>query len=52
MNQLQDVTSPFDGCVLAVTTSMAVNAEAGPEGDPWFARTVVVAEAGHGDGHA
>ena len=49
---LHDVKSPLDGCVVAVTTSMAVNAEAGPEGDPWFARTVVVAEAGHGDGHA
>ena len=43
---LQEVTSPFDGVVLAVTTSMAVNAEPGPDGDPWFARTVAVAEAG------
>ena len=46
---LQEVISPFDGWVLAVTTSMAVNAELGPEGDPWFARTVVVAEAGRND---
>ena len=49
---IEDVTAPFDGCVLAVTTSMAVNTESGPEGDPWFARTVVVAEAGQGDGDA
>ncbi len=46
---LQDVKSPLDGCVLAVTTSMAVSVAPGPEGDPWFARTVVVAEVGQDD---
>ena len=45
----QEVTAPFDGVVLGVTTSMAVSAEAGPEGDPWFARTVTVAKAGRDD---
>ncbi len=46
---VQEVTAPFDGVVLAVTTSMAVNAEARPDGDPWYARTVTVAEAGRDD---
>lgn len=46
---LQEVISPLDGNVLAVTTSMAVSAEPGPDGDPWFARTVTVAEAGRDD---
>lgn len=43
---MQEVTAPFDGAVLSVTTSMAVSAEPAPDGDPWFARTVTVAEAG------
>ena len=46
---VQEVTAPFDGAVLSVTTSMAVSAEPAPDGDPWFARTVMVAEAGHDD---
>lgn len=46
---MQEVVSPLDGNVLAVTTSMAVTPEAGPEGDPWFARTVTVAEASRDD---
>lgn len=46
---VQEVSAPFDGAVLAVTTSMAVSADAGSEGDPWFARTVTVAEAGQDD---
>ena len=46
---MHQVTAPFDGVVLAVTTSMAVNAEPRPDGDPWFARTVTVAEAGRDD---
>lgn len=45
---VQEVTAPFDGAVLAVTTSMAVNVEPAPDDDPWFARTVTVAEAGRG----
>ena len=49
---LREVTSPFDGVVVAITTSMAVNAEPGPDGDPWFARTVAVAEAGRDAGNA
>ena len=43
---VQEVTAPFDGAVLSVITSMAVSAEPLPDGDPWFARTVAVAEAG------
>ena len=46
---MHEVTSPFDGCVLAVTTSMAVSVEPRPDGDLWFGRTVTVAEAGHDD---
>ncbi len=46
---LHEVTAPFDGVVLAVTSSMAVDAEGRPDGDPWFARTVTVAEAGRDD---
>jgi len=46
---LEAVTAPFDGVVLAVTTSMAVNTDPRPDGDPWFARTVTVAEAGKDD---
>lgn len=46
---VQEVTAPFDGAVLAVTTSMAVNVAPAPDGDPWFARTVTVAEAGRDD---
>ncbi|MCY3914255.1 MAG: succinylglutamate desuccinylase/aspartoacylase family protein [Chloroflexi bacterium] len=42
---LQEVTAPFDGAVLALTTSMAVNVEPAPDGDRWFGRTVTVAEA-------
>jgi predicted deacylase len=49
---LREVTAPFDGVVLAVTTSMAVDAEARPDGDPWFARTVTLAEAGRDDRNA
>ncbi len=46
---VHEVKSPLDGCVLAVTTSMAVSVAPGPDGDPWFARTVVVAEVGQDD---
>ena len=49
---LHEVTAPFDGVVLAVTTSMAVSAAGSPDDDPWFARTVTVAEAGRDDRNA
>ena len=42
---VQEVVSPLDGSVLAVTTSMAVTGDRGADGDPWFGRTVTVAEA-------
>lgn len=42
-NPLEEVVAPFDGYVMTVTTSMAVQAAPLPDGDPWFAQTALIA---------
>ncbi len=43
-NSLEDVPTPFDGDVLAMTTAMAVSAARLANSDSWPDRTVTVAE--------
>jgi predicted deacylase len=44
-NPIEDVAAPFDGVVLAITTSMAVSAPPLVNGDSWPGRTVTLAES-------
>lgn len=42
---LEEVRAPFDGCVIKLTTSMAVDATPRPDSDTWFARTLTMVSA-------
>jgi predicted deacylase len=42
-SELESVVAPFDGWVLTLLTTLAVDATPRPDGDTWYAQTVTVA---------